>query len=189
MARIKSRGSISNSPIPLRNRSKGRSWFVFAAVVFLILLLWKFFKKKTKGVVSGSQTGLVITSDVAFHGKNNRGNILYSSSNDWKGQTGYNKRVINGKEYRYCNFDTQENGDRALSMLVSVHAKRNGFTDTDLAAKPDGVTGVGAIYSSYSGNPAVAQNFEILHRDMVEEYNYPTLLDSLCAAVIRYEGN
>lgn len=179
---MKGRG---NSPTLL---SKKWPWIV-VIVLLVIIFLWRFLKGKLSALSGRSSSGFVVTEDTSVHGINNPGNILYSSANNWQGQTGYNIRVINGKQYCYVNFDTMENGERALRRLIQVHALRNGFSDEALRSKPDDVVGVGSIYASYSGNPSVRENFERLHTQLVEQYNYPTLLDSLATAIVQFEGN
>lgn len=187
-----SRGFVKRS-----NGKKGKFWAVFVGVLLLLgFLVWFFLKRKKKAGASGPASPaspalpvVGMTENEKIHGLNNPGNILYNAVNKWQGQTGFNRRYINGKQYDYVNFDTLANGMRAIGKLVDVHFVRNGFDKALLDASPAYLQGVGNVYASYAGNPAVAKGFEEVVKQKADDAKYDTLRDLLVDCIIFYEAN
>lgn len=133
--------------------------------------------------------GLVNTSDDSCHGINNPGNILYDKRNNWQGQTGYNQRQIGGTEYRYCNFDTMENGLRALQILIEKKALSSGISQSQLKSLDIVDTdAVANTYAAYAGcDAAVAYNFASVFEKKRREGMYLDNLTALVSAVCYFE--
>lgn len=175
-------------------QGKGKVWAVLVGVLLLLagFLVWFFLKKKkagSAGPVSPALPVVGMTENEKIHGYNNPGNILYSVHNKWQGQTGFNRRYINGNQYDYVNFDTLANGKRAIGKLVDVHFARKGFDTGMLDGSPAYLQGVGNVYASYAGNPEVSKGFEEVVKQKADDAKYNTLRDLLVDCIIFYEAN
>lgn len=67
-----------------------------------------------------------VTNSRGFRNKN-PGNIDYNERNKWVGQTGIEPAPLNGGRPRFAQFDSHENGIRALAVLLQTYQDRHGL--------------------------------------------------------------
>lgn len=123
-----------------------------------------------------------MTSDLPRGIRNkNPGNIDFSLANNWVGQVGIERGV---PKPRFCEFDTHENGIRALGKLLQTYYNKYGLkTIRKILVRyaPDFENDTSSYIATVSKRTGLLPDQEI------KDIKDPVLLGELMRAIIRHE--
>lgn len=109
----------------------------------------------------------------------NPGNIDWSQSNNWIGQTG---KEVGG---RFCVFDSPENGIRALGKLLQTYYNKHKLVTVASIIRrwaPEVENDTGAYIKT------VAQRCGVGPSEMIKNIKDPKVLGGLMRAIIKHEN-